>query len=108
MMDGVEAHQSDQDEVDRDDIVQQARNDQDQNARNERNQRRDMGDGEVHERLLSQESTFAGRLSSDAARRGSRGGCRRVGKIASVALRLKTVGARFCPRVTSAASSASR
>jgi len=60
VMDAVEAHQSDQNEVDRHDIVQQARNEQDQNAANERNQRRDVGGRDGHERLLWRDQLLAG------------------------------------------------
>src|SRR5260370_146832 len=51
MMDGVEADEADHDEVDGDHVVQQARHDEDQDARNERDDRRYVGDGEMHRDL---------------------------------------------------------
>jgi hypothetical protein len=48
MIDGVEPDQAYRDEVDGDDVVQQPRNDQDQNAGDEGDERRDVSDGENH------------------------------------------------------------
>src|SRR5258708_5087455 len=52
MIDAVQSDESDDDEVDGDDVVQQSRHDQDQNAGDEGNQRRNMGNGDGHEDLL--------------------------------------------------------
>src|SRR3954465_11135828 len=47
----VEAHQTDHDQVDRNDEVEQPRHEEDQDAGNEGNDRRDMGNGQRHGRL---------------------------------------------------------
>src|SRR3954465_267154 len=47
----VEAHQTDDDQVDRDDEVEQPRHEEDQDAGNEGYDRRDMGDSQRHGRL---------------------------------------------------------
>src|SRR5580704_7262522 len=48
MIDGIEPHQSDNNEVDRDDKVQKSRHDENEDAGDERDQRRDMGGGDNH------------------------------------------------------------
>jgi len=48
IMDDVEPDEADQDEVERNDVVQQPGHEQDQNAGNQRNKGRDMFDGEGH------------------------------------------------------------
>ncbi len=47
-MDHVEPNETDQDEVERHDVVQQTGDEQDQNAGNEREKGRHMFDGEGH------------------------------------------------------------
>ena len=51
-MNVVESHEADEDQVDRNNIIQQARHDEDQYAGNERNKRRHMGNGQRHGNLL--------------------------------------------------------
>src|SRR3954469_12066168 len=51
VIDTVEPHETDDDQVDRDDKVEQPRHEEDQDACNEGNKRRDMGDGQRHGRL---------------------------------------------------------
>jgi len=48
MMDRIEAHQTDENKVQGDDVVEQARHDQDQNAGNERNNRRKLRGSDEH------------------------------------------------------------
>src|SRR3974390_1311719 len=48
VMNGVETDETDQDQVDRDDIVQQPRHEQDQDPGNKPDQRRDMGNVQRH------------------------------------------------------------
>src|SRR6185295_1335920 len=48
VIDTVEAHQTDHDQVDRNDEIEQPRHEKDQDAGNEGNDRRDMGDGQRH------------------------------------------------------------
>ncbi len=48
MIDGIEPDQSDDNEVDRDDIAQQSRHDQDEDAGEEGDKRRDVGRGDDH------------------------------------------------------------
>src|SRR3979490_2680836 len=48
----VEPHQTNHDQVDRDDEVEQPRHDEDQDAGNEGNDRRNMGDSQRHGALL--------------------------------------------------------
>jgi hypothetical protein len=48
MMDAIEPDQADEDEIDRDDIVEEPRHDQDQYAGNDGDERRDMGSGDDH------------------------------------------------------------
>jgi len=52
VIDAVQSNEADDDEVDRDDVVQQPRHEQNQNAGDEGNERRDMGNGDGHEDLL--------------------------------------------------------
>jgi hypothetical protein len=52
MMDGIEPHQSDDDEIDRDDEVEQPRHQQDENTADQSDKRRDMGGGDDHEKPL--------------------------------------------------------
>ena len=49
MMDGIEPHQSDDDEIDRDDEVQQSRYKEDENTADQGDKRRDMGGGDDHD-----------------------------------------------------------
>jgi hypothetical protein len=48
MMDGIEADQSDENEIDGDDVVEQPRHDQDQYTGNDGDERRDMSSGNDH------------------------------------------------------------
>jgi hypothetical protein len=48
MVDGIEPHQSEDNEIGRDDDVQQSRQYQNQNTGDERDKRRDMGGGDDH------------------------------------------------------------
>src|SRR5271155_2110194 len=48
VIDGIEPHQSEDNEIDRDDDVQQSRQYQNQNTGDERDKRRDMGGGNDH------------------------------------------------------------
>jgi hypothetical protein len=52
VMDVVEAHQADEDEIDGDDIVEEPRHDQDQDAGNDSDKRRDMGSSDDHDFVL--------------------------------------------------------
>ena len=49
MMNGVEAGKADDDEIDRDHVVQEPRHEQDQHTGNQGGQRRDVGDGQMHQ-----------------------------------------------------------
>src|SRR5438876_9429698 len=51
MMDAVEPGETDQDQIDGDDVIEQTRNDQDQDAGNERGERGNMSGGELHRGL---------------------------------------------------------
>ena len=48
MIDAIEPHQSDDNEIDRDDEVQQPRHDQNEDAGDKGDKRRDMGGGDDH------------------------------------------------------------
>jgi hypothetical protein len=48
MMDGIEAGETDQNEVDRDDVVQEPRNDEDQDSSNQSGERCDVRGRQVH------------------------------------------------------------
>ena len=48
MMDGIEPDQSDENQIDRNDVVQQSRDDQDEDAGDDGDQRRDMSSGDDH------------------------------------------------------------
>jgi hypothetical protein len=48
MVDGVESHETDDNKVDGDDVVQQPRSNKDQDAREESDDRRDMCGSEMH------------------------------------------------------------
>jgi hypothetical protein len=49
MMNGIESHQTDHDEVDGDHEIQKARHDENQDSRDQRNNRSNVGVGEVHQ-----------------------------------------------------------
>lgn len=51
VVNGVEAHNADQDQINRNDIVQQAGHDQNQNSGDQGNQWTDMGSGDGHGNL---------------------------------------------------------
>jgi hypothetical protein len=51
VVNGIEAHNADQDQINRNDIVQQARHDQNQNSGDQGNQWTDMGSGDGHGNL---------------------------------------------------------
>jgi hypothetical protein len=48
MMDGIEPHQTDENKVQGNNVIEQARHDQDQNAGDQRNNRRKLGGGDDH------------------------------------------------------------
>jgi hypothetical protein len=48
MMYGVEPDQADENEIDRDDIIEQSRNDQNENASKNGDERGDVGGGDDH------------------------------------------------------------
>jgi hypothetical protein len=48
VMDAVEADDADEDQIDGNDVIEQARHDEDQDAGNNRDERRDMGRGDDH------------------------------------------------------------
>jgi hypothetical protein len=48
VMDAVEADDADEDQIDGNDVIEEARHDEDQDAGNNRDERRDMGRGDDH------------------------------------------------------------
>src|SRR5215831_3646183 len=52
VIDAVQSNEANDDQIDRDNVVQQPRHDQDQDAGDEGNERRDVGNGDGHEDLL--------------------------------------------------------
>jgi hypothetical protein len=52
MMDAVEADQTDEDQIDGDDVIEQPRHDQNQNPGKDGNPRREMGTGNNHDFVL--------------------------------------------------------
>ena len=53
MVDGIKAGQPDNDEIDRDDEIEEPRHQKDEDTGNKRDKRRDMGGGNDHEILFS-------------------------------------------------------
>src|SRR5437016_2378695 len=71
VVNGIEPDETDQDQVEGNNIIQQPRYEQDQDAGNERNKRLNMGEGECHDPLLLWWNQPSMARGSDASGRGS-------------------------------------
>src|SRR3974377_1663994 len=69
MVNGVETHDADYDQVDRNDVVQQPWHDQNQDARNQCNKGRDVGGGDGHKSLLIASRTIMSPQASGSKRK---------------------------------------